>query len=104
MVTKKRWTDEENNILVQAIIANPHNIREACRHAATKLEGRTPRACIRHWYKVIAPANNLTKLGVSFLAVGPKTIYKNRKNSGSSTVQPEKNTLWTKIKKFIGLK
>lgn len=47
MVTKKRWTDEENNILVQAITANPHNIREACRHAATKLEGRTPRACIR---------------------------------------------------------
>ena len=104
MVTKRRWTDEENNILVQAITANPHNIREACRHAATKLEGRTPRACIRPWYEVIAPANNPTKLGVSFLAVGPKTIYKNPKNSGSSTVQPEKNTLWTKIKKFIGVK
>ena len=104
MVTKRRWTDEENNILVQAITANPHNIREACRHAATKLEGRTPRACIRRWYEVIAPANNPTKLGVSFLAVGPKTIYRNRKNSGSSTVQPEKSTLWTKIKKFIGLK
>ena len=104
MITKKRWTDEENNILVQAITANPHNIKEACRHAATKLEGRTPKACELHWYRVIAPANNPIKLGVSFLAVGPKTIYKNRKNSGNSTVQPEKSTLWTKIKKFIGLK
>lgn len=103
MITRKRWTDEENNILVQAIKANPHNIQEACKHAATKL-GRTPRACVLHWYEVIAPANNPTKLGVSFLAVGPKTIYKNRKNSGSSIIQPEKNTLWTKIKKFIGLK
>ena len=104
MATRKRWTTEENNILVQAITANPHNIKEACRYAATKLEGRTPKACELHWYKVIAPANNPIKLGVSFLAVGPKTIYKNRKNSGSSTIQPEKNTLWARIKKLIGLK
>ena len=104
MVTRKRWTTEENNILVQAIKANPHNIKKACIYAATKLKGRTPKACELHWYRVIAPANNLTKFGVSFLAVGPKTIYKNRKNSGNSTVQPEKNTLWDRIKKLIGLK
>lgn len=104
MVTRKRWTIKENNILVQAITVNPHNIKEACRYAATKLEGRTSKACELHWYKVISPANNPTKLSVSFLAVGPKTVYKNRKNSGNSIVQPEKNTLWTKIKKFIGLK
>ena len=103
MATKRRWTDEENNILVQAITANPHNIQEACKYAATKLD-RTSKACELHWYQVIAPANKPTKLGVSFLAVGPKTIYKNRKNSGTSIAQPEKNTLWTKIKKFIGLK
>ena len=36
--------------------------------------------------------------------VGTKTIYRNRKNSRISIVQPEKNTLWTKIKKLIGLK
>lgn len=104
MATKKRWTDEENNILVQAITANPHNIKEACKYAATKLEGRTPKACELHWYQSIAPANNTTKLGVSFLAIGSKTIYKNRKNSGNSTIQPEKNTLWAKIKKLIRLK
>lgn len=104
MVTKRRWTDEENNILVQAITANPHNIQKACEYAATKLEGRTSKACRFHWYQAIAPANNPTKLGVSFLAVGSKTIYKNRKNSGNSTVQPEKSTLWAKIKKLIGLK
>lgn len=101
MATKKKWTNEENNILVQAITANPHNIQESCRYAATKLEGRTPKACIIHWYKVIAPANNPTKLGVSFLAVGPNTIYKNRKNSVSK-VKPEKYTLWKKIIKLLG--
>ena len=90
MITRKRWTDEENNILVQAIKANPHNIKKACIYAATKLEGRTPIACELHWYRVIAPANNPTN--------------KNRKNSGNSTIQPEKNTLWARIKKLIGLK
>ena len=104
MVTKRRWTDEENNILVQAITANPHDIKEACKYAATKLKGRTPKACELHWYQVIAPANNPTKFGVSFLAVDPKTIYKDRKNSGNSIVQTEKNTLWARIKKLIGLK
>lgn len=104
MATRRRWTKEEEEILVQAISANPHNISEACRYAATKLEGRTSDTCYRHWYQAIAPAQNPTKLGVSFLAIGPKTVYKNRKNSGNTFVKPEKNTLWKKIKKIIGLK
>lgn len=104
MVTKKRWTKEEEEILVQAITANPHNITEACRYASTQLEGRTHIACVFHWYKALAPAKNPTKVGITFIAVGPKTVYKNRKNSGNAFVKPERNTLWTKIKKFIGLK
>ncbi len=104
MVTKKRWTKEEEEILVQAITANPHNITEACRYASTQLEGRTHSACVFHWYKALAPAKNPTKVGITFIAVGPKTVYKNRKNSGNAFVKPERNTLWTKIKKFIGLK
>lgn len=104
MATKKRWTKEEEEILVQAITANPHNITEACRYASTQLEGRTHSACVFHWYKALAPAKNPTKVGITFIAVGPKTVYKNRKNSGNAFVKPERNTLWTKIKKFIGLK
>nr|DAG89264.1 MAG TPA: MYB PROTO-ONCOGENE PROTEIN, TRANSCRIPTION REGULATION, MYB, C-MYB.58A [Crassvirales sp.] len=104
MVTKKRWTKEEEEILVQAITANPHNITEACRYASTQLEGRTHSACVFHWYKALAPAKNPTKVGITFIAVGPKTVYKNRKNSGNAFVKPERSTLWTKIKKFIGLK
>lgn len=104
MAMNKKWTDEENNILVQAITANPHNIKEACRCATTKLEGRTSIACYRHWYQAIAPTNNPTKSGISFMTIGSKTIYKNRKNSKNSIVQPEKSTLWTKIKKLVGLK
>lgn len=105
MATRRRWTNEENNILVQAITANPHNIKEACRHAATKLEGRTIVACSTHWYRESSSMNNTTKLGVSFMTVGSKTIYKNRKNnSENSKIKPQSFTLWSKIKNFLRLK
>lgn len=104
MATRKRWTKEEEDILVQAITANPHNITEACKYANTQLEGRTSSACVFHWYGVLAPAKNPTKTGIAFMAISPKTVYKNRKNSGNTFVKPERDTLWTKIKKFIGLK
>ena len=102
MTTRKRWTKEEEEILVQAIEATPHNIMDAFKHASAKLN-RTVNACSIHWYKVIAPADNPTKMGITFIGVSSRTIYKNRKNSGNISVGPEKN-LWIKIKKFIGLK
>lgn len=103
MATRKRWTKEEEEILVQAITANPHNITEACRNTSMKID-RSANACLFHWYEVLAPANNPTKAGITFMAIGSKTVYKNRKNSGSAIAKPERDTLWTKIKKFIGLK
>lgn len=103
MITRRKWTKEEEEILVQAIEANPHNIMDVFRCVSAKL-GRTENACRIHWYQVMSPANNPTKLGVSFLAIGPKSVYKNRKNSGNAFIKPEENTLWMKIKKFIGLK
>lgn len=103
MTTRKRWTKEEEEILVQAIKANPHNIKEAFRYASAKL-GRTEDACRVRWYQAIAPANNPIKLGISFIGVGSKTVYKNRKNSGNAYTKPEKSNLWMMIKKFIGLK
>ena len=103
MANKKRWTKEEEEILVQAIQANPHNISKALRTAGATIN-RSFKACQFHWYGVLSPKNNPNKIGISFVSIGPNTIYKNRKNSGNSTAQPEKNTLWTKIKKLIGLK
>lgn len=31
------------------------------------------------------------------------SVYKNRKNSGIAISKPEKSTLWSRIKKFLGL-
>ena len=97
MAGNKRWTKEEEEILVQAIQANPHNIVEAFRTASATIN-RSFKACQFHWYGILSPKNKPNKIGISFVSVGPNTIYKNRKNSGTSTVQPEKSTLWSRIK------
>lgn len=97
-----KWTDEENKILVQAIAANPHNISEAIKEASRNLN-RTYKACQQHWYMALSPKNNPTKVGISFISIGSESIYKNRKNSGTSILKPEKSTLWSRIKKFLGL-
>lgn len=97
-----KWTDEENKILVQAIAANPHNLSEAIREASKNLN-RTYKACKQHWYLALSPKNNPTKVGISFVSVGSNSVYKNRKNSGTAILKPEKSTLWSRIKKFLGL-
>lgn len=97
-----KWTDEENKILVQAIAANPHNLSEAIREASKNLN-RTYKACKQHWYVALSPKNNPTKVGISFISIGSESTYKNRKNSDNALSEPEKSTLWSRIKKFLGL-
>ena len=102
MANNKKWTKEEEKILVQAIQANPHNISEALRTASNTIN-RSFQACQFHWYAVLSPKNKPNKIGISFVSIGPNTIYKNRKNSGTSTVQPEKSTIWSRIKRLLKL-
>ena len=102
MANKKRWTKEEEEILVQAIQANPHNISEALRTASATIN-RSFKACEFHWYMVLSSKDNPTKIGISFVSIGQNTIYKNRKNSRTSIVQPDKSTLWSKIKRLLKL-
>lgn len=102
MANNKKWTKEEEEILVQAIQANPHNISEALRTASATIN-RSFNACQFHWYAVLSPKNKPNKISISFVSVGPNTVYKNRKNSGTSTVQPEKSTIWSRIKRLLKL-
>ena len=102
MANNKKWTKEEEEILVQAISANPHNISEALRTTSATIN-RSFKACQFHWYGVLSPKNKPNKIGISFVSIGPNTVYKNRKNSGTSTIQPEKSTIWSRIKRLLKL-
>lgn len=98
MANNKKWTKEEEEILVQAIQANPHNISEALRTASATIN-RSFNACQFHWYGVLSPKNKPDKTGVSFVSIGKHTICKNRKN----TTKPERYSLWSKIKRLLKL-
>ncbi len=102
MANNKRWTKEEEEILVQAIAANPHNLSEALRTASNTIN-RSFSACQFHWYVVLSPKDKPSKMGISFVSIGPNTVYKNRKNSGTSMIQPEKSTIWSRIKRLLKL-
>lgn len=104
MTTRRRWTEEEDKLLAQAITANPANIKEALMQVSKTLD-RTFCACHFRWYRVLSITQNSTKTNTLFMTVGSKTVYKNRKNSSSnSTIKPIKSNLWNTIKKFLKIK
>lgn len=102
MTKRKYWTDEENKVLVQAIEAYPQNISKAFREVSKDLN-RTEAACRVHWYKVLAPSQDPSKLKVSFMVVSPNAIYNNRKSGKDIQSKSIKCSLWTKIKRLLKL-
>ena len=94
MSTKKRWTKEEDEILVQAIKANPHNLSKAFREVSLKLE-RTETAINYRWYYV------LKNKSVCFMTVSPNKTLSNGKISTNNKVDKTPKTFWQKIKEFF---
>ncbi|MBQ1930500.1 MAG: SANT/Myb domain-containing protein [Bacteroidales bacterium] len=100
MSTRKRWTKEEEEILGQAIKANPHNLSKAFREVAGQL-GRTEEAVSRQWY-------TKTRINsICFVTVSQGKELKNGKNyvpmSGhTKTPSASNKTLWEKLKALLG--
>ena len=95
MTNKKRWTVEEEQVLIDQIKRSANNITEAFRRTS-RLINRTEAACTYHWYVVISKRENPS---VCFVTVGQKTKNVNRKNVALNTSDnTEKTTIsWWKI-------
>lgn len=104
MNNKRRWTTEEDLILVQAITANPHNLTKVFKEVGNKL-GRTTKACKLRWYHTLSPAKDTAKTKVSFVSIGKDNMLINRKTNYTSKqeTRPISINIWRKIKKFLGL-
>lgn len=102
MSTRRKWTKEEEEILVQAVKANPHNLCKAFREAAERLH-RTKSAVKIQWY---------TKTRVNsfcFVTVSQDKEFKNGKNyvpdcGHINSPAPSNKTLWEKLKALLGWK
>lgn len=103
--TRNKWTKEEDEILVQAVKANPHNKTQAFRETALKVN-HSIYCCSNRWYGILSNPNNKNYVGCCFAMVGNNSKLGNRTvNRQGVHVKPTKSslTIWSKIKKLLGL-
>ena len=76
-IIRKRYSNAEDNIIINYIISNPGNISKACDELATQLNRSSGAICSR-WYKL-----SNKKLDKSFITFGKNKHVCNRKNVNS---------------------
>lgn len=97
MTAKKRWTKEEEEILVQAVKANPHNLEEAFRKVAKETD-RTTLAIRDKWYRKI---KHNSKCFITISSEKQMINGKNYTSRNSSSPVATIKTLWEKLKNLI---
>ena len=90
-VTRRRWCDEEDRVLINQVGRSPQNLQRAFETAAEIL-GRTAGACELRWYCVIKKRED----SVVFALVGANGASKNSKLGGDTNKVSK--TLWERIK------
>lgn len=104
MATRRRWTEEEDNILVQAVQANPHNLSDCFRLVASRTD-RTEAACSLRWYTVLNVSNN-PRVGTLFMTISNDSLYINRKNHFNGVHARPINyneEQWERIKELLNI-
>lgn len=98
MSTIRRWTNDEEEVVIQEVAKNPNNLEEAFRRASRKLD-RTQGAIHARWHITGLRARS----GICFATYGKNTINPNRKvvraNSTDNTGRVT-NCIWNR---FINL-
>lgn len=106
MKTRKRWTDEEDKVLVQLIEEYPQNLSNCFIMASERLE-RTKEACEFRWYGILSNPTHPKYIGTAFMAISKKRRSTNRKNhmTNISKYTPIKNkvSIWNKLLKLLRL-
>lgn len=81
MSTLRKWTEDEEKVVISKIEENPNNLQKAFREASLEI-GRTPAAIEYRWYQ----GGLRERSGKLFMTYGRKgTLNSNRKNVSSKT-------------------
>lgn len=103
-MNNRRWTSEEDQILVQLIQEHPHNKTNAFRLASVRLN-RTEGACLFRWYGVLSNPESSRYVGTAFLVISRKSKLDNRTCyiDDRNTIHPNKSglTIWNKIMRLF---
>ena len=86
MGTRKRWTNDEEQVIISHVKANPNNLQEAFRKASLELTNRSAYSIYQHWYRPTKGKDALKdRCGKCFMTYGYKTVNINRKNVSINT-------------------
>lgn len=94
MTTKRRWTSEEEQVLIDQVRINPSNLARAFRNASN-ITGRSPHSCEQRWYGKVRHSETV------FMTIGARNMSVNSKVSDNS--QPVRLPIWRRILKLLGL-
>lgn len=73
--TYRKWTEEEDNRLIQQVRTFPQNLTK-CFLIVSEVTGRSPLAVQSHWYTVLSKRPDV----ICFFTASSKHVSKNRKN------------------------
>lgn len=104
-MARRRWTQEEEGILVQAVQANPHNLSDCFRLVASRLN-RTEKAVTLHWYTSLNVSSN-PRVGTLFMTISNDSLYINRKNHFNGVhvrpIDSNEEQWWKCIKELLNI-
>lgn len=91
--TNKKWTDQEDAILLQQVRQNPQNLSRCFLAVSEQIE-RSPSAVASHWYTALSKRSD----ALCFFTASAKHISKNRKNG---TGQESTPSIWQRLLAII---
>ena len=94
MTTKRRWTNEEEQVLIDQVRINPGNLSRAFRNASN-ITGRSPHSCEQRWYSKVRNSETV------FMTIGARNMSVNSKVSNNP--QPVRLPIWRRILNLLGL-
>jgi hypothetical protein len=93
MSTRRKWTDDEEKVVISKVEASPYNLEKAFREASSVID-RTPSAVRYKWHQ----GGLREKSDKLFMTYGRKGTLNNNRKIVSSTTSD--NTLKTKKSKW----
>ena len=93
---KNKWSQSDDNILIECVQRNPQNLLKAFSAAATQLN-RTKAAVRLRWYNVLKNNNK------AFMLISSDTSCYNTKTTVTNVVKdiPVKESKWKRIIKIL---
>ena len=101
--TKKRWTNDEEQVVISKVKANPNNLSKAFREASLEIN-RSANNIKLHWYIKQRKRPALKdRCGSCFMTYGYKSLNINRKNVYTNTSDNTITISMDKLQKILDI-